>query len=127
MNRNEAWVYMGQNEGKPVECDTELLIFKYENGTLWMNNRRDTEWHDNPFLPQGTYQPHTPKPEHKQLCECWMNEWTHGRKYKFYDGINDRTYFDTGKPNGAKFDNMIPIPYDQYPDWAIPASKTLED
>jgi hypothetical protein len=63
----------------------------------------------------------------KQLCECWFNTHTHCRVLRFYDAVNKCTFNVKGKRNGISYDDYIPIPYADYPEWAIEAEKTLED
>jgi hypothetical protein len=63
----------------------------------------------------------------KQLCECWDGIHTHTRNLRFYDAVNRQTFTIKGKRKGSLFDYYRPIPYADYPDWAIEAEKTLED
>ena len=62
----------------------------------------------------------------KQLCECW-GTFTHQRLLRFYDAKNKSTFSHIGTRNDHDYDNYRPIPYAEYPDWAIEAEKTLED
>jgi hypothetical protein len=63
----------------------------------------------------------------KQLCECWADRYTHNRVLRFYDAVNKCVFSVEGKRNGIIYDKYYPIPYADYPDWAIEAEKTLED
>jgi hypothetical protein len=63
----------------------------------------------------------------KQLCECWDNGYTSGRALRFYSAKNKFAYTVEGKKAWVHYDNYLPIPYADYPDWAIEAEKTLED
>ena len=63
----------------------------------------------------------------KQLVECWGEGYTHCRLFRFYDAINKHTYDCYGNRKGASWENYRPIPYVDYPEWAIEAEKTLED
>ena len=63
----------------------------------------------------------------KQLCECWNGGDCAGRSLRFYDAINKRGFSPHGQRGGIKWDNYRPIPYADYPDWAIEAERTLED
>lgn len=57
----------------------------------------------------------------KQLCECWVKTHTHYRALRFYDAVNKCTFSVEGKRNGTSYDddNYLPVPYADYPDWAI--------
>jgi hypothetical protein len=63
----------------------------------------------------------------KQLCECWDDDETYMRYIKFYDAENSCTFNFKGYRGGAKFSNYSPIPFNEYPQWAIKAEQTLED
>jgi len=64
----------------------------------------------------------------KQLCECWDNHMTHSRAIRFYSVEKGGAYTPDGKNiYGSKYHNMKPIPFDQYPEWALEAEKTLEN
>jgi hypothetical protein len=63
----------------------------------------------------------------KQLCECWARWYTHSRVLRFYDALNRCAFNNEGKRDGNVWDNYRPIPYADYPDWAIEAEKTLRD
>jgi hypothetical protein len=63
----------------------------------------------------------------KQLCECWDDYMTHFRTYRFYSVEKGGMYTSDGTiTNGSKYHNMKPVPFDQYPAWALEAEKTLE-
>jgi hypothetical protein len=63
----------------------------------------------------------------KQLCECWDDAHTHARALRFYDAEHECAYSCQGNQSLISWDNYRPIPYADYPDWAIEAEKTLED
>jgi hypothetical protein len=63
----------------------------------------------------------------KQLCECWDADDTHKRVLKFYDAINKCAFMYNGNRNDGDYDNYLPIPYSNYPQWAIEAEEALED
>jgi hypothetical protein len=63
----------------------------------------------------------------KQLVECWDNAHTHARAFRFYDAEHECAYSCQGNQSLISWDNYRPIPYADYPDWAIEAEKTLED
>lgn len=62
----------------------------------------------------------------KQLCECWNHE-SKVRVLAFYDAVNKLTFSSDGTRIGNRWDNYRPIPYAEWPQWAIEAVKTLED
>jgi hypothetical protein len=63
----------------------------------------------------------------KQLCECWNDMDTHSRSLRFYDAKNKTTFLYNGVRDAHGWGNYRPIPYADYPEWAIEAEKTLED
>ena len=63
----------------------------------------------------------------KQLCECWGGVDSHMRYLKFYDALNHSSFNFKGQRYGDVYNNYRPIPYADYPDWAIEAEKTLQD
>lgn len=63
----------------------------------------------------------------KQLVECWYNRHSYLRELRFYDALNKRGFSVDGERDGCTHDNYRPIPYADYPEWAIEAEKTLED
>ena len=63
----------------------------------------------------------------KQLVECWDDAHTHARALRFYDAEHECAYSCEGRRSLISWDNYRPIPYADYPDWAIEAEKTLED
>jgi hypothetical protein len=63
----------------------------------------------------------------KQLCECWDDSDKCMRNYRFYDAENGCTFSYRGHRDGPHFKNYKPIPFDEYPQWAIKAECMLED
>jgi len=63
----------------------------------------------------------------KDLVECWDDDDTHGRLYRFYDTENECSFDLDGTKNGVYYDNYRKLMPWEYPDWAIEAQKTLED
>jgi len=64
--------------------------------------------------------------QHKDLVECWDNDWIAIRHLRFYDKINNSTFWADGTSNeNLKFDNYKKIERCNEPEWAKEARKLL--
>ncbi len=91
----------------------------YEEGftnSVWIPHTDTEEWKDYPYdKERGLY--------HKQMVYCWYNCYTHRVDIRFYDAINECTFYYDGDSYGADFDNYSAT----MPEFMLEAHKTLKD
>jgi hypothetical protein len=127
-------IYMQSKEHKRVVKFTGrtdgCLVVADEKGTDSKNiDRFGSNWISH--TDENHWQPITFDEERgiadKQLVDCYISLWSHVHALAFYDAVNECTFDRFGNRNGSLYDKYHPIPYADYPDWAIEAEKTLED
>ena len=112
-----------QNVEKLVHLTWEEFLAKYNKSSC--KSKLKLLKRENKRLHKAVKELKPPDITDKALIECWDDANTHTRTLRFYDAINECTFYSDGKRNGSVWDNYKVIK--KLPKWAKEAQKALED
>jgi hypothetical protein len=108
-------LYYGLNRGKILfDCSGSWIVGSDFNN--WIDHTDTEIWKQIPYNKERELY-------HKQRVYCWNTGDTHAVDCRFYDAINDNTWYFYGKPDGHKYDNYSAT----MPEHMLTAHKTLKD